>query len=394
LPSAELGGFSTKGDFGLFFSRVRGILLRPCHRCRWYSPAFWVLAVLATSCASAPVKQGGGERPGTEGETELVQGDSSCRLMHVGGDSRGVRSGPDSLVIAAEGVGLVVSSDGGRSFRKLASDVDLRWPAAASRQGRVWISWVSQGPPRVLNVAELGRGLETAVPVYSSRSHLIDTEILALRDGCLLLLVSEVDGRPNVNRATYRVLTFFSSDGGKSFIRYGPAVTGPRGINIEDPRLFELDNGDILLAYEWEIKEGGASKILLQRSSDSGMSWSAPSVLWGGRAADREPGSFFSRNQRLYFVASTDGGSGRSYGGARLVILESGNGGKTWRKPFVPIEETGQLAMGAIVLADRILLLSLRHYADRSERDLYLYPVDPLGLWPLSCAPVSVPPTD
>jgi len=305
--------------------------------------------------------------------------------MEVQGDTRGVATGPHSLVIVGEGIGVLRSVDDGETFREVDPAPGIRWPSLCSRGKDVWISWVSLEEGSVARVAFLGGKLQPPVDVFSSRNHLIDTEILALQDGKLLLLVSEVKGKTNCSEGRYGIHCFLSADGGKSWEARSQAVSAPWGINIEDPRLVQLEDGRILLAYEWEEKDRGASRILIQSSEDEGRSWSAPALLWGGRASDREPGSFFLRKGRLYFVGSWDHFSGASYAGARLAILQSLDDGGSWRRPIEPIPEINQLSMGAVVLKDRILLLSLRFYIS-GQPVLHVYPLDPLGLWRLGCS--------
>ena len=116
---------------------------------------------------------------------------------------------------------------------------------------------------------------------------LIDTEIVALGEGQLLLFVSEIDGKPNASEATYTVQCLGSTDGGLSWEMRSRAVTGPFGINIEDPRAVVTSDGTVLLAFEWEPKDGSASEIMVQRSGDDGLSWNGASVLWGGRPTGR-----------------------------------------------------------------------------------------------------------
>lgn len=337
-----------------------------------------------TSAAKAP--SGKTLHPPARIPSSIYHIGESCRLTSVHGDTRGTATGPHSLVLVGEGLGVIRSVDDGRSFDSIDEGQDLHWPSITSLGGRVWVSWVRPGDEAQAVVSVLGRKLHPPVVVFSSSRNLIDTEIVARANGELLLFVSEVDGKPNVNRATYRLICFSSQDQGESWSQASFAVSGPWGINIEDPRAIERADGTILLAYEWEPEEKGPSRILIQSSKDGGRSWSAASVLWDGISSDREPGSFFQRNDRLYFVASSDAASHRSYSGGRLSVLSSSDGGKHWSRPIYPISERDQLSMGAIVLSDRILLASLRFYMSHHPV-LYLYPLDPLGLWRLSCGP-------
>lgn len=356
--------------------------------------SFIAMTVFLGACTLAPSPDSGVLKPREmhSRPQQHFQPDQSCRLGSVGGDTRGVATGPHSLLIIGEGIGLLRSEDDGRNFERLRLDETIHWPSISYGRGHAHLSWIRVRKGRsAAVVSTLGRKVHSAVEVFSSKKNLIDTEILVRSNGEIMLMVSEVDGVPNCNRAAYQMHCLVSSDGGTNWTERSRAVSGPWGINLEDPRLIEMPGGRILLAYEWETQEGGASRILIQHSDDGGWSWSSPVVLWGGKAADREPGGFYRRNGGLYFVASTDRGSGRSYAGARLAILSSADGGKSWSRPWMPISEIDQLTMGAIPLQDRILLLSLRFYSSHHPV-LYLYPIDPLGLWRLSCRVMKDPP--
>ncbi len=54
-------------------------------------------------------------------------------------------------------------------------------------------------------VAALGTNLGLKVAVMESSRALIDTELVALGGGRLLLFVTEVDGSPNSNNAVYTI---------------------------------------------------------------------------------------------------------------------------------------------------------------------------------------------
>ncbi len=240
--------------------------------------------------------------------------------------------------------------------------------------------------PRAI-VASVGLGLGAPVVALTSSKMLIDTELVALGEGRLLLFVTEVDGPANSNQATYTVGCLASDDGGLSWERRSSAVIGPWGVNIEDPRAVVRADGTVLLAFEWEIEERGASEIMVQRSSDGGLSWSAASILWGGDApVDREPGGFVLVGSDLWFVVSTDGENpGMSYSGAEIAMIRSTDGGTTWTEPRTLIREPDQISMGAVVVDGAVILPSIRRYTTARERFLALLRVDPVGRWSVSC---------
>ena len=360
---------------------------------RWSAEAapFWLLRLflcLIVLLAAGACYSGSPPLQGRATGNTTAKPPAGCRIRPVSGDTRAVAVGAHSLLVVGEGIGLLRSDDDGRSFENSAPAGDMHWPAITFGNRGALVSWISPGELSVLHVAAVDEGLHGPVDVYSSKNPLIDTEILELSTGELLLLASEVVGPPNSNRAAYTVHCFCSGDGGHHWEERSRPVSAPWGVNIEDPRLIEVEGGRILLAFEWEDEEGGPSRILIEFSDDAGRSWSVPEILWAGRPSDREPGGFFRRNGLLYFVASSDRDSGRSYAGAFLRLFVSDDGGKSWKQHFSPVPDPDQLSMGAVVLEDRVLLLSLRFYST-GHPELYFYPLDSLGFWLLPCPGIS-----
>ncbi len=232
----------------------------------------------------------------------------------------------------------------------------------------------------------MGLGLGAPSVALTSSKTLIDTEILALGEGRLLLFVTEVDGRANSNEAAYTVQCLVSADGGLSWQKQSRAVSGPWGINIEDPRAVVAPDGAVLLAYEWESVEGGASEIMVQRSEDGGLSWSAASALWGGSQADCEPGGFVRVGSDLWFIVSTDVEHlGTSYSGAEIAMIRSTDGGTTWTRSRTLIRKPDQISMGGVLVDGVVILPSIRRHSVARERYLALFRVDPFGRWPVPC---------
>ncbi len=313
--------------------------------------------------------------------------DKECRLAPVGGDTRLVATEDGRVILIGAGLGIMQSTDSGMTFASIAAPKGIRWPSITADGRRVWVSWIERGgSPRAL-VASVGLGLGARSVALASSKTLIDTEILALGEGRLLLFVTEVDGRPNSNKAAYTVQCLASADGGLSWEKRSRAVSGPLGVNIEDPRAVVAPDGAVLLAYEWESVEGAASEIMLQRSEDGGLSWSAASVLWGGaNQADCEPGGFVRIGSDLWFVASTDvEHPGMSYSGAEISMIRSTDSGTTWTRSRTLIRQPDEISMGGVLVDGVVILPSIRRYSVDRERFLALFRVDPIGRWPVPC---------
>ncbi len=314
--------------------------------------------------------------------------DAGCRLVRTAGDTRLAATGDGEVFLIGEGLGVMRSVDAGTTFRRVADPPEIHWPSITSGGRRAWASWIERGPEDRAVVASVGDGLGAPIIVLRSELRLIDTELLALDGGGLLLFVSEVDGRPNAGEAVYVVHCLGSSDGGLTWRQRSVAVSGPFGVNIEDPRAVLTRDGTVLLAFEWEARDTGPSKILIQRSADFGRSWSSPTVLWdGGATADCEPGGFVRVGRDLWFVASTDADRpGTSYSGAEIAMIRSPDHGVSWSDPRALVGEPDQISMGAVLTGNTVLLPSIRRYADPGRRFLAIYRVDSVGWWLLPCA--------
>jgi hypothetical protein len=214
--------------------------------------------------------------------------------------------------------------------------------------------------------------------VDRSSDLLIDTGLQPLQNQEILLLATHVDFPSDFDRAVYTIRTYRSSDGGVTWMRGKDAMAGPRGVHLEDPRTVVLPDGDLLLAWEREEREGGRSMILQMRSDDGGHTWASPQELWrdGG---DAEPGGYLLfPDGELWFIASTDEiAGGGSYARAIIMARSSIDGGRTWSKSRVLVGSEDQISFGGVLLPDGdVLLPSLRHYLRARQRSLALYVVE------------------
>lgn len=348
--------------------------------------AFW--ALVAVACLVFQVGCGSAQHAPTAAAEKPapLTIDEECHLTLVRGDVSGAANPSGWVFLVADGLGVLRSRDGGETFEHVTGPRSMRWPSVAVHGSRTWVSWVHKGATSTAVIAALGGSLGLEVAVVDSSRPLIDTELVALGGGHLLLFVTEVEGPVNTNDAVYTIYCHTSINNGLTWAPGSVVVEGPRGVNLEDARAVVLRGRKVLLAFEWEEAEGGASQIMTVETKDEGATWSQPSLLWGGEPADREPGGFGWRGSELWFVASTDEGAvGRSYAGAKISLIRSQNGGRSWSPPTVLIDEPSQLSMGVVVLDHAVLLPSVRSYERRRSRSLALYQVDPIGRWRLGC---------
>jgi hypothetical protein len=307
----------------------------------------------------------------------------SCRVLEAKGDTAAVRLGSGELVLVASGLIVARSVDHGRSFTVEPGPADCDWPGVDAVDDRLFIACVEEDDAsRLIFMASDDGGwhFEPPVELVSSSHPLIDVELVALGSERLLVVVSEVFGPANRNAARYRLRSFSSPDGGASWRDGGVVFDGLFGVNLEDTRALWLGGDDVLLAFEYEVQEGGRSAIRQLRSRDGGQSWGDETGLWGGGpAADLEPGGYLRFGDgELWFVASTDEEAGEgSYSRAAIRRIVSHDGGYSWSAPTTMVDEEDQISFGAVELATgEIALPSLRFFRRYRDRAVYLYVVD------------------
>lgn len=118
---------------------------------------------------------------------------------------------------------------------------------------------------------------------------------------------------PNTANGEYTVCSWFSSDL-VNWSETDSIITDQ--YNLEDVDLLEKD-GVLYLVYEKEQLDKGLSSIVVQTSSDGGVTWSSPKELLPADC-DHEPAGFLSSGDRFILYYSSDKGKvGSSYMGAK-----------------------------------------------------------------------------
>jgi hypothetical protein len=314
---------------------------------------------------------------------DRVPGGVDIAIAPVGGD----------VVVASAGLRIYLSIDGGASFWENPLPYDGSWPSVAFRDDELFLAagrWGSPNEIFLLRSEDGGTTFELLSTIRESASNrMIDPEILVLSNGRMLVFLTEVFSNP-VSLHDFVVRPFSSDDGGLTWFSLPAAVLGPRGIKIEDSKAVELGNGDILLAYEFEIEDLGESRIEQIRSVDQGQSWGPPTVLWNDvPLSDNEPGGYqLLQSGALWFLASTDEDVVEGYSDAVVKGKLSVDGGLTWGPAIQLVPEPDQIVYGSAVNAQgHLLLATVRHYQD-PPRSLNVYHVDPDAPGPRVCRPL------
>jgi hypothetical protein len=181
-----------------------------------------------------------------------------------------------------------------------------------------------------------------------------------------------------------------SSDDGWSWQQLPDPVVSPLGtVRIEDAKAVELEDGTVLLAYEYELEDQAASRIEQIRSLDVGLTWGQPMGLWDDVAgSDDEPGGYVPLGPgRLWFLASTDEDTLDAYDTAVVKRKVSTDGGQQWRSKATLVSDPDQIVYGGAVTAQGAIVIATVRFHTGGPRRLFVYHVDPdvPGLW--TCAP-------
>jgi hypothetical protein len=297
------------------------------------------------------------------------------------------------VVVAAQGLRIFRSTDGGLTFSDRWLGVEGSWPSAAYRGQDLFIAagrWAEQNEIFLLRSTDGGASFEPPRVVYSVMpNRVIDPELLVLRDGRLMIFFTEIFNPPG-GLAVFTVRTFRSDDDGSSWQQLPDVLVAPGGIvRIEDVKAAELDSGDLLLAYEYELQDLAGSRIEQVRSVDGGASWHGPTVVWDDvEGSDDEPGGYIAiAPGELWFLASTDEDSTETYSDAVVKRKVSNDEGVTWRDKATLVDELDQIVFGGAVTDRGTLVLATVRSFSSPPRSLFVYHVDPVlpGSW--FCAP-------
>jgi len=317
-----------------------------------------------------------------------------CEIDPVpGGVDIAINPGNRDVLVASAGLRLFHSADEGLSYSARWLGIEGLWPSISFRGRELFVAAGRWGSPNEIFLIHSDDGGETFGPARTVHSslirRLIDPELLLLADGGILVFLTEITselGQPSV----FTIGLFRSDDDGDSWQRLPDAVVGPDEIRIEDAKAVELENGDLLLAYEFEIEDLGSSRIEQVRSTDGGFTWDGPTILWDDvPLSDDEPGGYqWIGPGELWFVASTDEDSIESYTEAVVKRKVSTDHGLTWHSKTQLVDEPDQIVFGtASDYEGHVLLATVRHYTS-TPRTLSIYHVDPESPGVSVCRPL------
>lgn len=279
-------------------------------------------------------------------------------------------------------IGLFKSIDEGKTWTYQGLIMTGKWSGAAAYGNEVYVTSSYNGFPKSVNFKTSADGGNTwgkLVEIYSADNLLIDTRVIRLTDGALLAAFTEVEG--NTSTGVYTVIIYKSTDRGNTWSRLSSPVKGPKNVNIEDPKFVQLDSGDLLLAYEYEEKDGGYSHLYQQRSTDFGATWEPATNLWDdGTDADVEPGGYLRFSDReLWFVASTDEDDNpefRSFTEAKIKRRLSRDGGRTWGAVATLLNFSDHQVMDSVILpGNRVGLFDVR-FSKSGIKTAYFYVIE------------------
>ncbi|MDO5553130.1 MAG: sialidase family protein [Planctomycetia bacterium] len=140
------------------------------------------------------------------------------------------------------------------------------------------------------------------------------------------------------------------------------------------PDVVRMTSGELLLVYYAGPTHGGpGGDVVLIRSSDNGLTWSPPQVIYAGPADDRDPSLFCTRDGTLLCSMMTDYDR-RDIPAMKVQIIRSNDNGQTWSEPIEinsPFRKLTACSSPMIQLANGDLLLPVygRETQDGYESD-------------------------
>ncbi len=115
------------------------------------------------------------------------------------------------------------------------------------------------------------------------------------------------------------------------------STVGPDEVHYVNPDFIELQDGRIMLAYQWRYRKGyndipntnNNCGVEIMFSEDKGRTWSESREVFRGRCWEPAMLQLPSGEIHLYITSSQDVVNGVSY--PRTIVLRSFDGGKTWQ---------------------------------------------------------------
>ena len=162
-------------------------------------------------------------------------------------------------------------------------------------------------------------------PVGSQNPRNSEADIIALKDGALLLGWTEFYAGDDADHAPARIVGRVSTDGGHSWGEKYTLVENDGGCNVMEVNFLRLKDGRVALFHCQKNTESTDCRIMMRTSSDEGATWSAATQL---SPADRYTGLTNGRCIRLR--------TGRilleAFEGGDSYCCLSDDDGRSWRE--------------------------------------------------------------
>ena len=143
--------------------------------------------------------------------------------------------------------------------------------------------------------------------------------------------------------------------------------------NIEDGFLYvEAAENSLCFLYEEETFDKNTSALKIKKSTDSGVSWQAPTTLLNA-TADQEPAAIFKCNEKRYLFYSSDlDNPGASYYGAKGYISSFSNINYTPDQTNIGLElDEGIILYDVMLNNNKMYLLAQKLKKDKTNVLVY-----------------------